>query len=813
MEQNYNFTNGVKPLTSSEVSKQIEKGLVNRPPKKKVNPYVLIALKNTFTFFNMLLLFIAIVLFIVGRWSDTFFLAIVFANTAIGIIQEIKAQKKIKKLNIISQNKVCVIRDNKEVYIEPSEVVLNDILFVKSGTQLCCDCEIIDNQCFVNESILTGESNEILKTIGQNLLSGTIVVRGYAYCRASKVGADTYASKLESKAKYYKPNESLIFKTVDKIIKYITLILIPLTIATFIQTFLKTESAELLGEMGKITISTATTAGSVVSMIPSGLFLLTSIALAKGVISLSYKSTIVNNLYSIEYLARVTTLCFDKTGTLTTDKLLVNGIDFISNKEETKDIFLNFIHAFKDANITMQCLQNHYKDVDYKKFEISNVEDFSSKTKSSSVTINGIKYTLGAPDYVYDFSAHPEFKNKLRGYQEQGLRVLFFVDDKNNLLAFVKIEEEIRKDVTSTIQWFAKNDVKIKIISGDDLETVMAIAKRTGVPNYHNGISLKGKSIEETKNLAKRYTIFARVSPEQKLALVEELQRCGEFVGMTGDGVNDLLALKKANCSIALGEGNQATKTLSDIILMKSNFNALPSVVKEGRRVINNIQLSSSLFLSRTFFTISFTFLILIINLNPNLDMSYPFVPRNLYLVSFCGIGAPSFLIAMQPNNDLVKPNFIKKMLMDALPGAISMLTIVMTWMLMKNNNTLGIDFSDDVVNSGFITGIIITLLVSNLAVLGWISFPFKLGTMLVFLLVLVVGSIYIFAAPYLLGNLTYQISGINFLYMTKPVIIATAISVAIVPFVVVGLSLINKLLQKKLLDEKYAKFNLKRCN
>lgn len=798
-------SNKVQTLTDEEVYKQIASGNTNKTKLKKQHDYMNIVFRNVFTFFNILLFAIFIVLIICQRYFQTFFFVIVVLNTLIAIIQEIRAKKQIEKLKLVSDSKVEVVRNDKKTSIDKEDVVLNDVLFIKSGQQIVVDGVLLQGEVFVDESMLTGEANDVHKKKEDLLLSGSYVIKGSGYMLTTKVGDETYISNLQNKTKKHKSINSSIFKTLNKLIKLITIILIPLAIWAFYNNYFLHPQGDfntpILAFDNPLSYAISKTAGGVVGMIPSGLFLLTSVALAKGVISLARKKTLVNNLYSIENLARVDCLCLDKTGTLTTNKLTVENILYLSKDRNYVNIMSNFVHNFADANLTMQSLQIYFNK-EYEHLNVSEVCEFDSISKCSKMKIENVEYILGAPEYVYDFKDNKYITNLLTKYRDGGKRILFFVEkdnDKTKLISVIIILEELRKNVKNTLEWFYKNEVNLKIISGDNLQTVQQIAKKVGFMEYKNGISLQNVNLEETRKLALKYSIFARVSPEQKEVIIDELKKHGSYVGMTGDGVNDLLALKKSDCAIAMGEGSQAAKSLADITLLDNDFNRLPFVVKQGRQVINNIQASSSLFLSRTFFSIFITFLTNILGLTMNVTSM--FTTNNLYLISVCGIGVPGVLLALRPNDALIKKDFYKKMIFESFPGCIGMCFVVVVGLLMNYSNFFSgiavIGNANDVLTCGLNTSIVIGMLFVNWTLLFIISYPFNKWSLMIILGVIIIAFIYVFVGPVVLKDKTYEISGIDVTTLNFNMWMSILIYLISVPVLVVSLLFLFRFLLK----------------
>ena len=655
-------------LTSEQVEMRIESGCNNEVKSKNTKTYASIILGNIFTFFNLLSFVVAGALLVVGSWKDCFFLIIVVANMLIGIIQEVKAKKTIEKISLVSSPMAVVIRDKVESKIPVNEVVLDDIIMLQTGKQICADCIILEGTVEVNESLLTGESVAIKKTKGDVLYSGSFVVGGKCHARVDKVGNNTYSSKLAAQAKQYQKPNSELMGTLNVIITAIGILILPLGFLMFRNNYLQLDS--------DVVLTIEKTAGSIIGMIPAGMFLLTSMALAVGVIKLAKKRTLVQDLYSIEMLARTDVLCLDKTGTITDGTMKVNSVVQIKTdlKYTLDDLIGSMLTALDDNNQTSRALITHFgysKDL-----PADVVLPFNSTRKMSGVTFTtGETFVFGAPEYVLK-TKNAQVDSLVKTYASKGFRVLLFaqcdgaikddkIPQKRIPVAIVVIEDHIREDAAETIEWFKQNNVAIKIISGDNPITVSEVSRRVGVDNADKYISLEGLSQQQVIDAADQYTVFGRVSPEQKSILIKALKAKGHKVAMTGDGVNDILALKEADCSIAMASGSEATRLVSNLVLLDSNFSSLPSVVSEGRRVINNIQKSSSLYLMKTIYTMLLSVFCLIMTID------YPFSTKQVLLLEFFVIGIPSFVLALQPNNERIKGKFLPTLLSKALPGAL----------------------------------------------------------------------------------------------------------------------------------------------
>ena len=657
-------------LTDDQVQERILKGQTNHTPNRNVKTYKRIFFENTVTFFNILCLAVAISLICVGAWSNCLFMAIIIINTAIGIIQEIRAKKTIEKLSLLTAPAVKVVRSGIERTISTDEVVIDDIVVLSNGKQVVADCSIVEGSVEVNESMLTGESLPIKKKVGDTLLAGSFIVSGNCKCRVEKVGSNNYIQQLSAKAKQYRRPKSELFNSLKGIIKVIGIIIIPIAILMIINNYSSTNS---------ITKTVTQTAGSIIGMIPSGMFLLCSVTLTVSVIKLSRRQALVQDLYCVEMLARVNVLCLDKTGTITDGTMKVYNCIQLSNTNYTlKRIMGSMLSALGDNNQTSQALINYFG---YNK-ELKPVVTlpFSSTRKLSAVSFeNAGTYIMGAPEFVIPNNPDEKINNLVEQYSKDGYRVLLVAYSSSNIIkdnppsnrtpvALLILEDRIRDDAVSTIAWFKNNDVKVKIISGDNPLTVAEIAKRVGVENTESFINLEGLNEKQVIAAANKYTVFGRVTPEQKAILIKAIKADGNTVAMTGDGVNDILALKEADCSIAMASGSEAVRSVSHMVLLNSDFGSMPATVLEGRRVINNVQKSSSLFFMKTIFTIIFSIICLI------LRTPYPLSTVQMLLMETFVIGIPSFFLAFLPNDKRISGKFIYNLIRNALPGAITLI-------------------------------------------------------------------------------------------------------------------------------------------
>ncbi len=655
-------------LTSEEVKDRCRSGLNNTTLTKTSKTYAQIFFGNLCTWFNLICFIIAGLLIYIGSYENISFIVVFIANLTIGLVQEIKAKKTVDRISVINVAKVDVLRDGKHQMIETDDVVVDDVLTLHSGEQVCADLVVLEGTVLANESLLTGESKPIKKNVGDTLLGGSYIVNGECVAKAEKVGMETYSSKLIKKARQLKANQSDILKTLNFLIKVIGFLLLPLGICTFLDAY----------SNGTVNDAIKGTAGSIIGMMPVGMYLLTSVSLVVGVLNLAKKRTLVQDLYSIETLARVNVLCLDKTGTLTDGTMSVkNVIPFKFPSAKVFEIMQSYVKATKTKNSTAIALDKFFWIEESKTVQPEEVMEFSSEVKFSAVKFDTLgTYMLGAPEFVTN-EVDSETSQTIKALTQDGYRVVMLcksndehvgetMSKSNTPLALIVIEDNIRPDAKSTIEWFNRNDVEVKIISGDNVDTVSNISKKVGVKNYDKCISLEKVSDEELEQIALNYTVFGRVTPEQKSIIVKALRANGNKVAMTGDGVNDILALKEADCSIAMASGSEATRSSSNIIMMDNNFSSMPNIVSEGRRVINNISKASSLFLTKTFFAI---FLTIFAILSPK--HSYPLEPNQILIWETAFIGIPAFFLALQPSKERVKGSFLSSLSSKTLPGAV----------------------------------------------------------------------------------------------------------------------------------------------
>ena len=687
-------------LTDEQVQTRIEEGLVNDTGNGSTKTILQIILSNVLTVFNMITFAVAAWLISVGAVKDLFFMVIVSANIIIGIIQEIRAKKTIDKLSLLSAPTAVVIRNGRQLEIPVNEIVLDDLLVLSAGKQVCADCILKEGGVEVNESLLTGESDALVKKVGSSLFSGSFVVSGNCKAKVEKIGADSYVEKLAKQAKVYKKPKSKILDSLKKIIRTVIVLLVPIAICLFLIHQEHFREEVLNGssyEIYKLTVKR--TAALIIAMIPSGLFLTTSVALAVSVVKLARNNTLVQELYCIEMLARVDVLCLDKTGTITDGTMTVKGIEEINNQSglTVKQIIALMLGSLNDGNMTSVALEKEFGKA--KRANPQFVVPFSSARKFSAVTLDKYgTFFLGAPEFILK-KEYDLVKPSVDKYARRGYRVLLIGHNKGALtsqddvtklkpepLALILIEDTIRPDAIETIEYFKNSGVDVKVISGDNPLTVSMVAKRAGIEKSEKYISLDRVSDDKLYEIADQYTVFGRVTPNQKKILVEALKSKGKTVAMTGDGVNDILALKEADCSIAMASGSEAARNVSHLVLLDSNFSSMPKVVQEGRRVINNIQRVATLFLTKTIFSFLLAMTIIFSSYVLKVNMAFPIELNQLMIIDFLAVGIPAFFLALESNNNMIKGNFLWNVLKKALPGALVVVIDCITIFCFRNS-------------------------------------------------------------------------------------------------------------------------------
>lgn len=677
------FVCPIKGLTPEEVKTRADAGLINTASVVKTKSIKRIFYDNICTMFNLINVLLFVMLLIVGSFKNLLFIGVVFFNTVIGIVQEIRSKKSVDTLTILTESKLDVLRGDEVVQLSKEELVLDDIIILSRGNQVPADCVVVHGNCKANESLLTGESDLIEKAVGDELLSGSFISAGSCYCRVNRVGADSYAAKINNEAKYIKKNNSQILRSFKFIINLCTGIIFPIGALLFVTQYF------VYGHAFKSTVES--TVGALVGMIPGGMILLTSTVLAVSVIRLARKKVLVNEMYCIETLARVDVICLDKTGTLTADSMNVHEvINLNTNDDKIKTALASIVAASDEINATLRAVSDHTQGIE--PVECTGFVPFSSETKWSGGNFaNGKAYIFGAAEFVFsDKEKYPEIYDNINQISET-VRILVLASSDEKIdgsalpddmhpMALILIKDKLRDNVCETVNFFKEEGVTLKVISGDSVKTVKNIAMDTGIEGAENAVDMTTITTdEELDEAAERCNVFGRVTPAQKKKLVLALKAHGHKVAMTGDGVNDVLALKEADCSVAMASGSEAARNVSQLVLVNNDFAAMPHVVAEGRRTINNIERSSSLYLVKTIYSIILAVFFMFSHFN------YPFQPIQLSLIGALTIGFPSFVLALQPNKNIVRGNFTFNIIIRALPAAICVvLNIILTAVLSR---------------------------------------------------------------------------------------------------------------------------------
>lgn len=681
-------------LTAQQVQEHRMHGWTNQPvdPPSKTTKEII--QENVFTYFNLIFLVLAVLLCLVGSFRDLTFLPVIVLNTLIGIIQETRAKKVLDNLTMLNAPHAMVIRDGKKSQINAEDLVVDDIVIFEAGNQVCADAEVCAGEVQVNESLLTGESDEITKRKGDQLMSGSFIVSGQCHARLDKVGADSYISRLTLEAKAMQNTEqSEMIRSLDKLVKWVGVAIIPIGIILFIQAFV------FQGEGFQSSVTSMIAA--VIGMIPEGLYLLASVALAVSSIRLAQKKVLLHDMKCIETLARVNVLCVDKTGTITENTMEVQDVIPTKEYEEGKlrplsELLGDFTAAQSSDNITMEAMKRYFKIVSGKKAVAKT--GFSSASKYSSVTFEEASYVLGAPEFVLK-EQYENYEETISAHASKGARVLVFGTAKEEPdgkplkeavtpLAYVLLANPIRQEAKETFTYFAEQGVEVKVISGDNPLTVSEVAKEAGIAGAERYVDASTLHTEEEMRAAVlNNAVFGRVTPNQKRKFVQILKEEGKTVAMTGDGVNDVLALKDADCSIAMASGSDAAAQASQLVLLESDFSCMPEVVLEGRRVVNNIQRSASLFLVKNIFSfllslVSFVFM-----------FTYPLEPSQISLISMFTIGVPAFFLALEPNKNIIKGHFLTNVFLKALPAALT--DVLAVGALVIFGRTFGVSSAD----------------------------------------------------------------------------------------------------------------------
>lgn len=680
------YSINITGLTDEEVRQRVEEGLTNRADISTDKTTKEIVISNVFTYFNLIFLVITILLIMVGSFRNLTFLPIIIGNTVIGIVQEIRAKKTLEKMSLLNAPRADVIRNGSVKQISTEELVKDDVILLTAGKQICADAVVISGNIQVNESLLTGEADEVEKTEGSTLMSGSFVVSGECYARLEKVGNESYISKLSLEAKSMGGKEqSEMIRSINLIVKWVGIVIIPIGLILFWQShFVNGES---------ITKSVTSTVAAIIGMIPEGLYLLTTVALALSTMKLARKKVLLHDMKSIETLARVDVLCVDKTGTITEPDMKLKEIFLCKNSgadgtqtaltlDELKSLILDYANASVDNNATMLALKAYAAEAltnntsALHRTAVSQ-QAFSSSLKYGSVTFSDGTYLLGAPEFIM----HEDFariEEEIIPYADKGDRVLLFaryngenvengINGSVTPLGFVALANPIRANAVKTFEYFKSQGVAIKVISGDNPRTVSRIAIQAGIESAESFVDAATLDTEDKiADAVNKYTVFGRVTPKQKKQLVKALQAKGHTVAMTGDGVNDILAMKDADCSVAMASGSEAAAQAAQVVLLDSDFAHMPDVVYEGRRVVNNIQRSASLFLVKNIFSLLLSLFSVI------LMVTYPLEPAQVSLISMFTIGVPGFLLALEQNKDRIKGHFITNVMLKALPGGLT---------------------------------------------------------------------------------------------------------------------------------------------
>ncbi len=728
MRYNPNFKDG---LNKEQIMERIEHNLINyndQPPTKSMGQ---IFKDNFFTYFNFINCILGGAIIVAGimggeifeSLKNCTFMGVIIFNSIISTVQEVISKKTIDRLSVLAASKVCAIREGKEVELDLDQIVLDEVLKLDLGDQVVCDSVLLDGTVEVNESFITGEVEPIVKNVGDTILSGSFVVSGIAYVRVDHIGSDNYISKISSEAKYNKKVNSVIMNSFEKILKVLSVVIVPVGFLLLINQLSVTNN--------DVTASIFNTVAALIGMIPEGLLLLTSSVMAVSVVRLARYNVLVQQLYCIETLARVDVICLDKTGTITEGSMEV--IDVVSENSNTaKDVDLalsNVCYAFENKNATMEAICEKYPDKG--DWDIDSKIEFSSSRKFSAVSFkNKGSYYIGACEFVLK-KDYNKYKEKIESYSDYRVLVLARNDAKlsekpTNLevMGFILIQDKIRKEAPDTLKYFKEQGVNVKIISGDNFMTVCSIAKRAGLEDA-KGVDATLITEDNIDEMVRNYDVFGRVKPEQKKMIIESLQKQGHTVAMTGDGVNDVLALKKADCSIAMASGSDAAKNVSQLVLLDSNFASMPKVVAEGRRTINNVERSASLLLIKTIFTAILVVICIF------MKSEYFYMPIHLSLITSCTISIPSFILALEPNKERVKGNFMLKVISKSIPPALTVVFNVVMIVLFREQFNLDSNLTS--------TLIVIMTGTTGFIFLFRLCRPFNLlrGSLLVFLIAL----------------------------------------------------------------------------
>lgn len=669
-------------LSQQEVEERIQKGLVNKVTVSTEKTTWQIIQSNVFTYFNFIFFVLALLLIIVQSWNNLLFLPIVIINSLIGIVQELRARKILSNMQLLHHYTAIAVRDGKEIQLETKDLVQDDIVLFSTGDQIYADAKIVSGELKVNESQLTGEADEIAKQIDDTVMSGSFVVSGKAYARLEKVGDESYINQLTLKAKEVSgKEESEMVCSVNNLVKVIGFLIIPLGLLLFFQSYVTNHES--------FQVSIVSTVGAIIGMIPEGLYLLMTLALALGAASLARQQVLLNSMKGIESLSRVDVLCVDKTGTITENTMkVVQVLSVQQDKNTSQEALKQYLAASPDENETIAAIRDFFaSEVVEKAWTVVKTFPFSSKSKFGAISFKEGNFILGAPEFVLKEKLE-EYRNYFQQYAESGSRVLVFAELKDQPftgdltqtvepLLFILLENPIRENAAETFSYFDVQGVEVKVISGDNPVTVAAVAAKAEIPHAENYLDAQNLDTDEKiAQAVEKYTVFGRVTPQQKQKLVQALQANQHKVAMTGDGVNDILAMKTADCSIAMESGNDATKQIAQVVLLDSDFSHMPHIVTEGRRVVNNIQRSASLFLVKNIFSISLAIL------SSLFAFTYPLQASQVSLISAFTIGIPGFMLALEPNKQRIRGRFIRTVLQNAIPAAFVDLLAVLIVMV-----------------------------------------------------------------------------------------------------------------------------------
>lgn len=665
-----NINSEFNGLTAAEVNARIEAGKINIADDSSDRTTGKIIRDNLLTYFNLIFLVITVLLCIAGAFRDLTFLPIIIGNILIGIVQELRAKKTLDKMKILNAGHAVVIREGKRQKVTAEELVIDDLVWLSSGDAICADSVVVSGEITVNESMLTGEADGIVKKENEELLSGSFVVSGEGYARLTRVGNDSYISKLTNEAKALKKGEeSEMIRSINMFVKVIGIIIIPMSVILFVQAFVFRNAS--------FRTSITSMVASIIGLIPEGLYLLTTLALAVSMMKLAKDKVLLHDMKSIESLARVDVLCVDKTGTITKPEMTVTEI--VSCDDSMNEVFTDYVMSSIDNNATAVALKKYLNDnnVVNGKRTASKVFPFNSTVKYGAMAFNDDYYVLGAPEFIIK-TGFNNLKDDISQYTTKGYRVIVLakaesltrdgvIDGEILPLGFVVLANEIRDNAVETFTYFKEQGVAIKVISGDNPATVSEVARQAGIENAEKYVdaSTLTDNLMISEAIAK-YTVFGRVTPKQKQQFVKALKMQGHTVAMTGDGVNDILALKDADCSVAMASGSEATAQAAQIVLLDSDFSRMPEIVLEGRRVVNNVQRSASLFLVKNLFSLLLTIFSTV------LMISYPLMPSQVSLISMFTIGIPGFLLALEPNKSRIKGHFLGNVLLKALPAGLT---------------------------------------------------------------------------------------------------------------------------------------------